>query len=70
MDRLLHRLRHYGRPDARARLSVSLLQVTMGVMTGAWGARAPGIRAAIAADDRTWGAVNAVPVVGDVLALF
>lgn len=39
-------------------------------LSGAWSARAPAIRAAIGADDRTWGAINAVPVVGDVLALF
>ncbi|MGH3265703.1 MAG: MFS transporter, partial [Trebonia sp.] len=46
-----------------------LLQVTMGVMAGGWGARVPEIRAAVGADDRTWGLVSAAPAVGDVLAL-
>jgi MFS family permease len=38
-------------------------------MAGGWGARVPDIRAAIGADDRTWGLVSAAPAAGDVLAL-
>lgn len=47
----------------RARAAVSLLSVSYGVMVGGWSSRVPDIRAAVGADQSTWGIVNSVEVV-------